>query len=100
MKIKSFMQITFDWITDNCTKAGGYKRIQVEAIGISWPLSSGWKNRSVGQEISEAQQKIFESFAGPKGRNRIIGKDFKLTGDCAECCEPWEICSWPCPDAI
>jgi len=19
---------------------------------------------------------------------------------CAECCEPWEVCSWPCPDEI
>jgi hypothetical protein len=31
---------------------------------------------------------------------RITGKDFKLSGDCAGCCPPWEVCSWPCPDAI
>ena len=93
------MKITFDWITENCTSAGGYKKIQIEAIGLSWPLSSGWKHRASGKEISEEKQKIFESFAKPIGNNRVIGNNFKLSGDCSECCVPWEVCNWPCPDA-
>lgn len=30
----------------------------------------------------------------------IRGKDYKPSGDCAGCCAPWEVCSWPCPDEI
>ena len=31
---------------------------------------------------------------------RVVGEDFHLSGDCADCCEPWEVCTWPCPDRI
>lgn len=30
----------------------------------------------------------------------ITGENYKQSGDCAECCSPWEICGWPCPDSI
>ena len=94
------VKITFDWITENSTQAGGYKRKQVESIGIGWPLVSGWKHKAVGRQINDDQKKLFESFAGSKDRNRVVGANYKLSGDCAECCEPWEVCTWPCPDAV
>lgn len=25
---------------------------------------------------------------------------YKPSGDCAGCIEPWEVCDWPCPDAL
>ena len=31
---------------------------------------------------------------------RIKGALYQPTGDCAECCAPWEICSRPCPDEL
>ena len=31
---------------------------------------------------------------------RIVGDLYKPSGDCAECCAPWEVCSWPCPDSL
>jgi hypothetical protein len=31
---------------------------------------------------------------------RVVGKNYNPSGDCAECCVPWEVCTWPCPDAI
>ena len=98
----NFMKITFDWITENQTGKGGYKRNQLKAIGVDWPPRTGWKHRAVGLEISEEQQNIFESFSskGSSNWNITIGKNFKLSGDCVGCCEPWEICNWPCPDAI
>ena len=27
------------------------------------------------------------------------GSLYKPSGDCTECCLPWEVCDWPCPDA-
>ena len=30
----------------------------------------------------------------------IRGKHYRPSGDCAQCVPPWEICGWPCPDAI
>jgi hypothetical protein len=31
---------------------------------------------------------------------RVVGDRYKPSGDCADCCPPWEVCSFPCPDAI
>lgn len=30
----------------------------------------------------------------------VRGRLYKPSGECAECVAPWEVCTWPCPDAI
>jgi hypothetical protein len=57
--------ITRQWIDDNMSKrGGGWKRCQLAAIGVSWPPQRGWKERSIGLEISEEQRRSFEAFRG------------------------------------
>lgn len=57
-------RITKAWLIENKTPKGGWKRKQVEAIGLRWPLVSGWQDRMAGVLITDAQRRAFESFGG------------------------------------
>ena len=54
------MQITREWIHQNKTPKGGFNRGQIEALGLSWPLKSGWIDKLNGRVITLEQQKRFE----------------------------------------
>jgi hypothetical protein len=56
------MLITYDWIQRNSTsqKVGSWNKAQLKAIG-AWPPKKGWVFRMIGQEITEPQQREFES---------------------------------------
>lgn len=53
---------------------GGWSRAQVELLGVSWPLVSGWKKALIGKEVSENAYKRFIAF---KGRHLPVGADKK-----------------------
>lgn len=53
------MKITRDLIFEGQSKNGGWSRKQVEELGISWPLKSGWITRAIGREVSEEQARRF-----------------------------------------
>lgn len=58
--------VTEEWIEKNRTKAGGWNKIQLEQLGVSWPAKSGWKKAAVGLKISDDERTIFEAHgAGP-----------------------------------
>lgn len=42
------IEITKNLLEITKTSAGGYNRKQLEILGITWPLKSGWKNELVG----------------------------------------------------
>ena len=46
------MRITRDDILAGRTPAGGWKRKQLELIGVTWPPRSGWLDRTVGLDIT------------------------------------------------
>ena len=55
------MLITNKWLEDHATCNGvGWTRAQVEAIGGPWPLNHGWKRRTIGRVITNAQAREFE----------------------------------------
>jgi hypothetical protein len=39
---------TLEWFR---TKKGGFSRSFIEAVGISWPLQSGWKSELIHKRI-------------------------------------------------
>jgi len=53
--------ITHEYIDKHKTKNGAWTRVQLKAIGVSWPLVSGWKESVVGNSITLAQAEQFES---------------------------------------
>ena len=57
------MQITDQWLMDNRTKAGAWTRAQLAVIGVDWPPVHGWKQKVIGQVISESPASAFVSAA-------------------------------------
>lgn len=54
------MKITMTWIQNNKTKNGGWTKIQLSAIGVSWPPPNGWIRTVIGKTIDEEAQAAFE----------------------------------------
>lgn len=53
--------VTSEWLEKYKTPNGGFLYQQVTAIGVNWPLVSGWKTRVIGKVISEEQRQVFEA---------------------------------------
>jgi hypothetical protein len=52
--------ITREWIDEHRTARGGWSADQCVALGIAWPLQSGWKKRLIGRQITDEQKARFE----------------------------------------
>lgn len=55
-----YIEIDENYLNKHKTKKGAWTRNQLLAIGVEWPLVSGWKERVIGTTISPEQQMIFE----------------------------------------
>ena len=51
-----------EFIESNKTARGGWNRKQIEAIGLTWPPTKGWKRSVIGNCISIVNAQIFASF--------------------------------------
>jgi hypothetical protein len=47
------MKITKEFIESGRSEKGGWSKFQLELLGISWPPAKGWKNKVIGNELSE-----------------------------------------------
>lgn len=54
------------------TEKGGYTQATTEALGVAWPLQSGWKHRMVGVSISDKawREAVAAAKRGPIVRRR------------------------------
>jgi 5-methylcytosine-specific restriction endonuclease McrA len=59
--------VTAEWLDKYKTPRGGYCYLQTTALGVKWPLVSGWKKSAVGKQITDEQRQIFE--AGSLGKS-------------------------------
>ena len=75
----TMVTVTKEFLNDNRTVNGAWTRAQLQAVGVRWPLKSGWMDRIVGTEISDAQAEEFilasgiysnSKFAKRKARQR------------------------------
>jgi hypothetical protein len=55
--------VTAEWLDKYKTPRGGYCYQQTTALGIKWPLVSGWKKSVAGKQITDEQRQIFEAGA-------------------------------------
>jgi 5-methylcytosine-specific restriction endonuclease McrA len=76
--------VTQEWLDQYKTPRGGYCYQQTKALGVDWPLISGWKKRLVGVEITDEQKQVFE--AGSQGKAKakeaacdLLGKKSRTT---------------------
>lgn len=52
--------VTREWAHKHKTPNKGFTRLQVEALGHSWPPQKGWLSSSIGKQITEKQKDQFE----------------------------------------
>ena len=67
------VEITYALFMDNRTPRGAWRRPQLEALGIEWPLVSGWMWRAIGNLVTEEQVEEFK-------RQRIAPSKQKKAG--------------------
>lgn len=60
MKDREFI-ITKDWLIANSTKRGGYTKAQIKALGLKYPLESGWMCDLIDKKITTRQASDFEA---------------------------------------
>lgn len=56
-------RITNEWLVNYRTEGGGYNKKQLNALGIEWPPTVGWKTSLVGKDVPIAKAKEFENLA-------------------------------------
>ncbi len=81
------MLITNEKLIGAGTSRMGYSRKQVEVLGVTWPLRSGWKNSLIGKAVPEHVWNEFVSAGKQKKfyRNKAIAKkaESRRAKDCA-----------------
>ena len=55
------MKLTHELLMQYRTPAGLWRKVQLQALGLSWPPPYGWIKQVVGKEITERQ---FQQFTG------------------------------------
>lgn len=60
---ESMVTITKKFFMDNATENNAWTRRQVEILGVTWPLKSGWQTPLIGTTIS---QETADAFAEAK----------------------------------
>jgi hypothetical protein len=59
--LKTFL-VTDRWLMNHSTNgSSGWTRKQLQALGVSWPPTAGWKSGLIGKRITAAQRRDFES---------------------------------------
>lgn len=81
--------LTKEYIHKHKTKRGAWTKVQIEALGLSWPPRQGWINELIGTTVTPDQACTFEngknSRASPKKESqwdlgkKIIKNVDKLT---------------------
>jgi hypothetical protein len=61
--------ITNDLIAAGMTGNGGWTRIQLALIGVSWPPPKGWRRRAIGRRIPKDDAERFVAI-GRERRNQ------------------------------
>lgn len=66
--------ISAAWLARFSSPHGGHKRAQIEALGLSWPPPTAWKERLVGKPITDEMAAEFERLAGDFALRRPVPK--------------------------
>lgn len=53
--------ITSQWISDCSTGKGGWTKKQLNVLGLSWPVTKGWKKTLIGKSIDLETKTKFEN---------------------------------------
>ena len=54
------MIVTKEYLNKNKTSKGGWNKKQLNALGIVWPPTKGWKKRAIGSVLTDEKAAVFE----------------------------------------
>ena len=72
------MIVTKEYLNKNKTSKGGWNKKQLNALGIVWPPTKGWKKRAIGSVLTDEKARAFEGVT--KSKDQIINKVSKDDG--------------------
>ena len=73
--------VTNEMIEAGKSEIGGWNRRQVEAIGMKWPLTQGWKFRIIGTTVEKSKVAAFLSLKGATKRPRKVRGQTTIKSD-------------------
>lgn len=65
------MRLTASILEKGKSKRGGWSRIQVEKLGVSWPLAKGWKKSVIGKDFPDEQLASFLDLTNSHTKSRM-----------------------------
>ncbi|MEX2336891.1 MAG: hypothetical protein WD555_06435 [Fulvivirga sp.] len=60
------MIITEEFIDKGKSIKGGWSKVQLQIIDVSWPPEKGWKEKVIGKDISAGEAEKFLSYKEAK----------------------------------
>ena len=63
-------EITKEYIHKHKTSRGAWTKVQIEALGLSWPPRQGWVNELVGTMLTPDQASAFENGKTERARKK------------------------------
>lgn len=77
--------ITKAYIDKHKTKRGAWTKVQIEALGLEWPPTNGWKDRLVGEILNPDGARRFEQGKSMRANTKQsfwdLGKNIIKNGD-------------------
>jgi len=68
------VEVTYDYLDKHRTARGAWTKDQILALGLEWPLRSGWKAEVVGRQITIPQAQRFEAREPSKRKFKRRGR--------------------------
>lgn len=63
------MKLTHELLMKYRTPKGAWRKVQIEALGLTWPPRHGWAKEVVGKELTEEQ---WQQFTGQNPRQGVL----------------------------
>jgi hypothetical protein len=64
--MEEMVELTRENLHAGKTPKGGFRRVQVEILGVEWPFSRGWLSGLVGQKVPRSVYDRFVEAGAPK----------------------------------
>lgn len=63
------MKLTHDHLMQYRTPKGAWLKVQLQALGLTWPPQRGWMKQVVGMELTEQQ---WQQFTGENPKQEAL----------------------------
>lgn len=65
-----YILVTDQFIRENASDVGGWSKMQLHQLGVSWPPEKGWKEKIINTAISEEKAALFIGYGVLHRKNK------------------------------